>query len=872
MDWQQLSRQIEHNYDFIDRISIEDSDGLKEKIHPLLRISSAMSLQAIYSRTSNRLALVFPANLLCAQWISIICTLKIMKDDYGDLSTNRHFAKGQKLLVDNKYLVEYLGEEFEPQLGKMYIYVRCRDLPKYGIPSELKLLYQPITSNKQLSSQEKVCVGVRNTQSKLGPLDAIIGISSMGNKTLFDKNIILVSKIGETQRFAKEIFVNEISITDLFLWGKLDVNGDTSIIGQQQIQGNPSCIIAPDLFCVSSYIGDNPDRTKGIIIDGSTNYVNNLQLLDEILDQTIPVIVISDTLDAEYFKYLTDRDFLIWQWNKQNIINSDSLTEITKSSLFSPINNSLRNYCNQQIDQIQCDYPELSDAVDEALGIRSLISSDQEEINIPYIKLIRFINDISRLVRMPDQSWQESCLPRLTLLQQQFKEQQNWLSNKANQGLEGIFNILIKIVNQPFAGKSHKVDKLYGIIRDTEESELLNIVVSRVEEVEYASSYWKSQFPDKDLKNIQFRTMSDLFNLDGSSVPTRVIICGWLNNENMYSLLHSYITPKYTLLAYPFEKQWFDSASRSWVRRNNFNIRAKDFSEIFGLSEKDLKFIEYQVIEPTEPAKKDELDILDFEMKNKSYRYHVYTSLTGDKDETCKAKLVVFNQNMFAFITESHRLPVVTDVVKGGVSEGEIPHRYVRELRVGDYILFQESNRNILREIADKGLAKDGKPDLRTTAGLWREALREAYVNNTSSFEGLVRSLNDAGCKRLPSTIRNWLYDDNQIGPGKRRDLRYISRATGNKLLIEKLEEVEAAISTVRGAHIQASNYIRHRLLAKLPEIIANRDRTGHSAQQSVQIDIEEYGRVMILRIEEIANNWEETPINSVNCLIPEED
>ena len=231
MDWQQLSRQIKRNYDFIDRISIEDSDGLQEKIHPLLGISSAMTLQAIYSRTSNRLAFVFPSNLLCAQWIAVICTLKVMKDDYESLSADRHFSKGQKLLVDNKYVVEYLGEGFEPQLGKRYIYVRCRDLLKYGIPSELKLLYQPIAADRQLSSQERVCTAVRNAQSKLSPLDAILEISSMGNKTLFDKNVILVSKIGETQRFAKEIFVNGISISDLFLWGKLDVNGDISIIG-----------------------------------------------------------------------------------------------------------------------------------------------------------------------------------------------------------------------------------------------------------------------------------------------------------------------------------------------------------------------------------------------------------------------------------------------------------------------------------------------------------------------------------------------------------------------------------------------------------------------------------------------------------------
>lgn len=871
MEWQQLKEYLNQSYDFLGRIGAGCSPIEQASVHPILRLSASLTLKALSNASHNRLVILLPNRLYCARWIAALCTLQIMKEEYKNGSGNTKFPKGQKLLV-NRCIVEFIKKEFSQEYNRWYMKVRCKDGAHYRIPLDWALAFPPVNTDRPLSSLATVRMAVSSVQHLNNPIDNILGIRTMGNKALFKTNVILVSRIGETERFTKENYINGTSIIDLFLWGKLGVEGNVSIMGPHQIQGNPSCIISSDLFGVSNYIGDNTDKTRGIIIDGSTNYVNNLQLLDEILDRNFPVIVISDTFDAEYLEYLTDRDFLIWQWNKQNIINSDSLTETTKSSLFAPINNSLCNYCNQQIDQIQCDYPELSDAVDEAFGLRSFISRDQEDINIPYSKLIQFINDISRLVRIPDQSWQESCLQRLTLLQQQFRKQQIWLSDEANQGLERIFNILIKIANQPFAGERHKVDQLDGIIRDTEESELLNIVVSRAEEVEYASSYWKSRFPEKDFKNIQFRTISDLLDLDGSSVPTRVIICGWLGSEKMYSLLHSYIVPKYTLLAYPFEKKWFTSASRSWIRRNNFNIHAKDFSEIFGLSEKDLKSIEYEVIEPPEPAKKDDLDILDFELKIKAYRYYGYTSSTGYQDETCRAKLVVFNQNVFAFITESHRLPVVTDIVKGGVSEGEIPHRYVRELRVGDYILFQESNRNILREIADKGLAKDGKPDLRTTAGLWREALREAYVHNASSFEGLVRLLSDAGCKRLPSTIKNWLYDDNQIGPGKKRDLRYIARATGNKLLLDRLEEVEAAISAVRGAHIQASNYIRHRLLASLPEIISSGDRKGYGVQQSFQIDIEEYGRVMILRIEEIADDWEERPINSVNCLLTEED
>ncbi len=326
------------------------------------------------------------------------------------------------------------------------------------------------------------------------------------------------------------------------------------------------------------------------------------------------------------------------------------------------------------------------------------------------------------------------------------------------------------------------------------------------------------------------------------------------------------------MLAYPFEQKWFASAQGRWTQQNSFNIRANDFSEVLGLTEKELESIEYKAEEHIEPVRKDEFDIIEFELKLRTYRYQAYTSSAGTQDEVSRAKLVIFTQGRFAFITESHRLPVVTDLMKGEISEREIPRRYIGELRPSDYVLFQESNRDIIRDIADKGLAKDGQSHLRKIAGLWKEALHEAYRKMPGGPDGLVDLLRKAGCRRHPATIKNWRVDEDQIGPGISTDLQLIARATGNKSLLERLAEVKEAISRVRGAHLQASTYIRNKLLASLPEIVESGKGLHGCGSELIVLNLGEFGRVTILRIEEISDTWEEVATNSVNCLLSGED
>ncbi|MFC1991463.1 DrmE family protein [Chloroflexota bacterium] len=871
MDWQQLKGYFDHTYDFLDRINVAKSlDEQTTIVHPLMKLSTGLALKAMSSISRNRFVVLLPNKLHCAQWIATLCTFEIMKKDYESGAETRQFSKGQKLMV-NRCIVEYSGEEYISKLERRVMWVRCSN-GSYGIPLDRKLAFQPVSTSRPLSSLERVSQAVSSAQRLDNPIDNILQTITMGNKGLFKTDLILVSRIGETERFLRQHYINGTSIVDLFLWGKLDTEGNATIIGSQQIQANPCCLISQDLNCALQYIDNNPGRNKGVIIDGSSNYFNNIQVLDEMLDQNVPVVVICDLMETEDLPLLTERDFRIWQWNKKNITQSGAMDKDQKSSPFSSLNDSIYHYCNQKRDMLLCEYPALNTVVEESIKLGRLIPIDQQQINLAYGKLIQLINELSRLVRIPEEDWTVNFLQKLQLLQQHFNSHQLWLSDKTIQCTDTIFGMLSDIAKKPFAGENHKVNRLSDFINERLDSNVIGVIVAKTEEIEDSLNYWSTLLPEDKISNIHFTTIPDLLEPNRQWSPDQIVVCGWLRGDRMYPLLHSHITSEITMLAYPFEQKWFTSAQRNWTKRNSFNIHAKDFSEILGLTEEELDLIEYEVVEAVEPVRKDDFDIFEFELKLKTYRYSAYASSLGTAEELCRAKLVVFSQNRFAFITESHRLPVVTDIMKGEIVEREIPRKHIEELRVGDYVLFQESNRDIIREIADKGLAKGGQSHLRKVAGLWKEALREAYWKMSGDFDGLVDLLRKVGCGRHPATIRNWLTDEDQIGPGISTDLQLIATATGNKTLVEGLAQVKSAISAVRGAHIQASAYIRSKLLTTLPGIVEGERGLPGYARESIQLNLDEFGQVTILRIEEIGDNWEEIAMNSVNYLLSEED
>jgi hypothetical protein len=871
VNWQQLKQYLEQSYDFFGRIGVSgSSDQQSVAIHPVLKFSASLALKTMYATDKNRLVILLPNRLDCARWIATLCTLQVMKEDYHGSSGDIKFSPGQRLLV-NRCIVEFLREEFSSEYNRWYMWVECGDGARYRISLDRALAFQPVSTSRPLSALEAVVKAVNSADRLDSPVDGILRIQTMGNKALFKANVILVSRIGETEHFIRETQINRSSLIDLFLWGKLDGEGNIFIAGPQQIQGNPCCIVSADLFGVWNYVHDTLNKSKGIILDGSGSYINSLQVLDDILDERIPVIAVCDLLDTEHLQHLADRGFIIWQWNRKNIVQSGAINEAHKISPFSCLNDSIFNYCDQKIEVALCHHPQLDTVVEASIKLRKLVSLD-EQMDILLGRLIQLVNNFSRLIRIPERSWSEHLQQKLSLLRQQFNSHQQWLPDKAVQHIDAIFGGLMDLAERPFASNNHKPNRLGDLINEISESEMTGVLVAGTEETELSRRYWEARLPGEKLRNIHFVTLPELVSPDRSFVPDQVITCGWLNGEKMFCLLHSNIAPCITMLMYPFEAKWFRAAQQVWTRQNSYNIRARDFTDMLGLTEKDLEAIEYKSEEPVEAAKKDAFDIFEFELKIRQNRYRSYVFSGDTREEVSRAKLVVFAGNRFAYLTESHRLPVVTEVMKEKGSVEGFPRKDVTQLQASDYVLFQESNRDIIREIADRGLVKAGQPHLRQVAGLWREALREKYQKISGGLDGLVELLRNAGCRRHPATIKNWLFDEDQIGPGIITDLQHIAKATGNRSLSEGLDEVSGAILRVRGAHHEASIYIRNKLLANLPEIMMSERSLPNYVSGAMLLNLDEFGQVEILQIEEIGDDWEEIPASSVNRLHSEED
>ena len=874
MNWQDLYNHFEKTYEFLDRIHTSNSSEQQNiPIHPLLKLTTGIALKAITSEAQNKLVILFPNSFDSARWIATLCTLEIIKNDFDKHSlAEMKFVRGQKLLL-NKCVVEFDREEFLPEQKKSVMFVKTKEGTLYGARLDREITFQSVSTDRPLSSFNRFVRAYKLAPKVNNQIDAILGIKALGNRTIFSDNLIIISKIGDTEDFVNKIKFNSIKIADLFLCGKLNVCGNEKIIGSDQIKANPSCLVSSDLFGASDYITNNPYATKGIIIDGSRGFANELQIFDDkILNNNIPTIVIMDMSDAaESLHHLEERGFKVWQWNKKNIIESNSVNSTTQYSPFYSFENSLSNYCTQEITTVLCEYPELEEIIKKLFSLDKAISNEHQQLKESFSKLFQCVNKYSRLIRLPSPNWYKDFQESILLIHQEFNRQKMWLAEEVIQTVDFIFSTISGLLARPFSGKDYKIDKFDSLINCIPCMGVTAVVVPEENDILDSANYWTDKFPKKKMRKIHFLTINNLKESYKDLKPFQIIICGWLGGPKMSSILHSYIAPKITLLLYSFESRWYNSALSKW-RQNNHSLRAKDFAGMLGFSEKKLKFINFELNEPIVLAHREALDILGFELKITNYRYAQYINIGEDKDEVSKVKLLVFSQSKFSFVTESHKLLVITDMMRGKKIKHEIPRKFVNELKVSDYVLFRESDKDIIREIADKGLENKGLSNLREDASLWNKVLHAKYKSFGEDMDKLIELLDNSGCKRHPSTIKNWLFGNDIIGPGHNDDLLQIARATNSALLNENISKVQSAISKVRGAHHQASTYLTQKLSTLISEMFEGEQSFSDiHKKQSIEVDLEEFGKITILRIEEIRDEWAEVETKWANRLLTHE-
>ena len=354
--------------------------------------------------------------------------------------------------------------------------------------------------------------------------------------------------------------------------------------------------------------------------------------------------------------------------------------------------------------------------------------------------------------------------------------------------------------------------------------------------------------------------------LDFEKDCDHLIVCGWLSAERMRELFDSCIAPSMTVLMYPFEREWLCSVVRGWRRKKKAELTVQQKAKILQTQPENLSITQEPEEEKLPVATPETgFDIAEFELRLRTYRRNLYANPPASGETTAEAHFVAFSHDRLAYLRPNHKMPVVTDFITGHADESaEIPSRNVSQLKVGDYVIFRAgSDSDLLRDLADEALAKEGKGDLRRVAGLWKKALRKFVFEHPDEFEGALIELRDAGLKPTEITIRGWLSDEHRIGPLREKDIEIIAHVSGNQELKQQLDYVRRAITEVRGAHRQAARFLARKLNAQIPSMLQQGLDKLH------EIEIEDIGRAFVVRVEDISEDAIKVPVSQVNRLLP---
>ena len=157
---------------------------------------------------------------------------------------------------------------------------------------------------------------------------------------------------------------------------------------------------------------------------------------------------------------------------------------------------------------------------------------------------------------------------------------------------------------------------------------------------------------------------------------------------------------------------------------------------------------------------------------------------------------------------------------------------------------------------------------LRKYSQLWRVILHEKFILLDKNINLLRNQLKDLECSINKVTLRNWLFNENMIGPKNLEHIDIIALLTDNKILIKNINYVKNSIGIVRGFHQKAAFKIRDEFVKNISSVFKNIDYETWSNCESLEFEIDPYGKILLLKIIDIGFEYINIDLNHVNKLI----
>jgi hypothetical protein len=817
-------------------------DGADAESPPFLGVL----LSTLEEHEAGAACVILPSRDRVGFTVAILAALTNLKETFAELELDRlttPLHPGTLVRVapeDRVYEVMEDGKEFQ---GQRWILLRN--------PVDDQTSYMPEEQAFRLTPTESVSPkprkGMRPGRWGLAPVDRLLDIRTGGNLAIVPNRIILVAPRADTRELASvtvgcDQADRKTLISELLTWGRITKDGG---ILSEDGPHEPMIAVTHSVDYMATACRPAGMRRKLIIVDGARGLADNPQAFDDVVPRH-RLLIISDHSELDQVGVLADRSCEVWAPEPETLLMTGGENSMDRG-WFAGMKIAARNCRDFRISPIDAAEPAIELLFSAIQDLDPDAASDDEAQRL-LGQAWSILVTVSGWLEAPGPASLEYFDRRKTELASGVQRSKVWISREVTDGLERFLSAATQVRESEDIGR----EKRHALLEALTDPSSVAVVTRSVPGA---------------------ARIRRLLDRAGCGVPVypisavsedhrdRVIVTSWPGRKLMGRLTSRYHAPRVDVLTYPYERVWLSSFTQRWGREWTRYIRARDeIASITGLSA-------WPSAPPPAPpsAGKSRAEDGDDDPVSRilSRRRKGGNASPVPETDAREARYVGFHGSGYCFLTEGHKVPVLTDLILAGQLPGDrVPMMPVRKLIPGDFVLFRDhGDQDVISALAQHEMGVETYQELRRIANLWRPALESIG----SDPHTVWKRLRSAGLERSAITVRVWLTDGDLIGPRSEKDLRIISEASGDEELANRFSEVSAAIRAVWSAHISAGFKLSELLLRELPKKLPDVDEGGR------YVDFI-FGGGWVVCIDEVAEVPEARPYWDVNRLLFDED
>jgi hypothetical protein len=861
---------------------------------------------------SRRLAMIAPRWCEGAGGVAIGTALCAMSEDFcRGIKSQPAFKPGQRLKFDDKAIVEWVREDED------WIWLRDRD-GEVRKPREFHLRLHPTTSRRALGV---LGFAGRETETEL---DHILDIHSLGAQHLFRTRVLwLTPSVSRALSHWGSLLIGHsvttenrdehfVPLLDAWQWGRLRESGEVLSLSTGQHDASPVIILVSDVVALGHFLREAKHQAQNcmILLDGGAALRRQWNAVDDWAESGAAIFACLDGDEDEARRQLQKRNFTLWRWSQRD---AAAICASPQGGAFARLERGLNNFARHQVEEQPCENAALQNAARAFFRWQKQLDETQpllEELRSQIFFALLHVAHLLYPIESDDEAaarWQQrgaQCEAALAdcglYLAPEYQE---------------VVRHILSTLDEAARDTSSKMNALLDIAARSQSNELLVVVPET--ECNSTQNYWRGvlasqkqrlQFcAPEDAETFLQRSQVARGDASTSSTNVHLILGGWINASRLRRLLGGSFASLISILQYPFERAWLSNARGRWHGQESGLTYAQKINwlsleNIDAAANDDTPGAEVQswrvaatIGENQNKEDKDieEFDILGFELHVRTQRrLQQAGALIESGERTCEAFTVEFSGGHFALLTRYFHLPVVNALLHESLGEStpqatpttrfgfnqksELPEKTVRELTVGDYVIFRcGAHGNIIRELADGALKKSGLFAMRETSRLWKVVLRRWIENEKNTHSGqaastqrAIQKLRKLGIRRDVQTIRGWIEPDRTIKPRDDNDIVLIAQITGDEELSRRYNEVLRACEQVYRAHHKAGEFLSAQLRRRLPAVLQNACWSPDNPIDYEEFEIENIGSIALARVTDVNTEPLQVHISKVNTLM----